>query len=179
VTKPFLRGLAVLIGIVSGAGSVSASPLAVGVQAPALDGQTLEGGPFNSRWSEGDATIVMFFATYCQPCHRALSELEAIQRTTGRRLRFVLVDAGEAPAIVRRFLAQNRTPAGAGVVLDASGNDRQRWGCCEIEPTLFIVDRVGRVRYINHGWGEGSEAKYLRRVQNVLRAPDAEAGGPG
>ncbi len=157
--------------MVSSAGSVSASTLTVGVPAPTLDGETLEGRPFNGRWSEGDATVVMFFATYCQPCHRALGELEAIQRTTGPRLRFVLVDAGEDPAIVQKFLAQNRTPAGAAVVLDASGNDRQRWGCCEIEPTLFLVDRAGRVRYINHGWGEGSEAKYLRRVQNVLRAP--------
>ena len=171
VSKPSLRGLAVVVGIVSVTGSVSASTLAVGVPAPALDGETLEGRPFDSRWSEGDATVVMFFATYCQPCHRALSELEAIQRTAGPRLRFVLVDAGEAPAIVRGFLAQNPTPAGARVVLDASGGDRQRWGCCEIEPSLFLVDRAGRVRYINHGWGEGSQAKYLRRVQTVLHGP--------
>ena len=171
MSKPFLRGLAVVVGIGLVAARVLASTLAVGVPAPMLDGETLEGRPFSSRWSDGDATVVMFFATYCQPCHRALGELEAIQRTTGPRLRFVLVDAGEAPASVRGFLARNRTPAGAGVVLDASGSDRQRWGCCEIEPTLFLVDRAGRVRYINHGWGEGSQAKYLRRVQNVLRAP--------
>jgi len=161
----------VVAGIVSVAGNAQASALTVGVPAPAIDGETLEGRPFDARWSEGDATVVMFFATYCRPCHRALSELEAIQRTAGPRLRFVLVDAGEAPALVQRFLAQNPTPAGARVVLDASGSDRQRWGCCEIEPTLFLVDRAGRVRYINHGWGEGSQAKYLRRVQNVLRAP--------
>ena len=166
-----MRGLALVAWIVSGAGSVLASPLVVGAPAPVIDGETLEGRPFEGRWSEADATVVMFFATYCQPCHRALSELEAIQRTTGPRLRFVLVDAGEAPAIVRGFLAKNRTPAGASVVLDASGSDRQRWGCCEIEPTLFLVDRAGRVRYINHGWGEGSEAKYLRRVQRTERGP--------
>ncbi|HVZ85475.1 MAG TPA: TlpA disulfide reductase family protein [Polyangia bacterium] len=168
---PFLRGLAAVVGIVSVAASASASSLASGASAPALGGETVEGRPFTARWSDGDATVVMFFATYCQPCHRALAELEAIQRTSGPRLRFVLVDAGEAPALVRRFLAANPTPAGAGVVLDISGGDRQRWGCCEIEPTLFLVDRAGRVRYINHGWGEGSQAKYLRRVQTVLRGP--------
>jgi thiol-disulfide isomerase/thioredoxin len=145
--------------------------MAVGVPAPAIEGETLEGRPFDARWSEGDGTVVMFFATYCQPCRRALGELEAIQRTTGPRLRFVLVDAGETPATVRRFLAENRAPRGAGVVIDASGSHRQRWGCCEIEPTLFIVDRSGRIRYINHGWGEGSQAKYLRRVQTVLHGP--------
>lgn len=171
VSKAFLRGLTLAVGVVSIGGSVSASIVAVGVPAPAIDGETLEGQPFEARWSEGDATVVIFFATYCQPCHRALRELEAIQRTTGARLRFVVVDAGETPKTVRRFLAQNRNPLGAAVVIDASGSDRQRWGCCEIEPTLFIVDRAGRVRYINHGWGEGSQAKYQRRVQTVLRGP--------
>lgn len=170
MSKPLLRGLAVVVGIVYVAASVSASTLTVGVPAPTLEGERLEGGPFSGRWSDGDATVVMFFATYCQPCRRALGELEAIERTAGPRLRFVLV-AGEAATLVRRFLAQNPTPAGAAIVLDASGSDRQRWGCCEIEPTLFLVDRAGRVRYINHGWGEGSQPKYLRRVQNVLRAP--------
>jgi len=171
VSKPFSRGLAVAVGIASVVGNVSASSLIVGVPAPAIDGETLEGLPFGGRWSDGDATVVMFFATYCQPCRRALTELEAIERTEGRRLRFILVDAGEAPATVRGFLAHNRTPAGAAVVLDATGSDRRRWDCCEIEPTLFLVDRAGSVRYVNHGWGEGSQAKYLRRVQTVLRAP--------
>ena len=55
-------------------------------------------------------------------------------------------------------------------MIDASGSDRRRWGC-EIEPTLFLVDGVGRVRYINHGWGDGSETKDLRRVRNVLANP--------
>jgi cytochrome c biogenesis protein CcmG, thiol:disulfide interchange protein DsbE len=171
VSKPFLRRLILAVAIVSVSASVAASTLTVGVPAPAIDGETVEGRPFDARWSESDATVVMFFATYCQPCQRALGELEAIQRTAGPRLRFILVDAGESSTMVRRFLAQNRTPLGAGVVIDTSGSDRQRWGCCEIEPTLFIVDRAGRVRYINHGWGEGSQAKYLRRVQTVLRGP--------
>ncbi|HXT96176.1 MAG TPA: TlpA disulfide reductase family protein [Polyangia bacterium] len=159
--------------------AVAAAPaavLAVGAPVPALEGATLDGRPFAARWSEGEATVVMFFATYCRPCHRALRELDAIRRTTGPRLRFVLVDAGEDPAAVRKFVAENPVPGQGAVVIDASGSDRRRWGC-EIEPTLFLVDRAGRVRYINHGWGDGSEAKYLRRVRNVL-APGAVGQPP-
>jgi hypothetical protein len=141
--------------------------LAVGAPAPPLEGATLDGRPFAADWPAADATVVMFFGTYCRPCHRALRELDAIARTVGPRLRFVLVDAGEDPAAVRRFFADNPRPGEATVVIDASGSDRRRWGC-ELEPTLFLVDRAGRVRYINHGWGDGSEAKYLRRVRNVL-----------
>lgn len=172
------RMLAVALVIVpvarAAAADAPASVLALGGPAPALEGATLDGRPFAARWSEGDATVVMFFATYCRPCHRALRELDAIRRTAGSRLRFVLVDAGEDPAAVRKFLADNPVPGEGAVVIDASGSDRRRWGC-EIEPTLFLVDRAGRVRYINHGWGEGSEAKYLRRVRNVLATDSAVA----
>ncbi|HEY4188416.1 MAG TPA: TlpA disulfide reductase family protein [Polyangia bacterium] len=164
-----VRVFAVALALAAGsrAEAAEAPVLAVGAQAPALEGATLDGRPFGARWSEGDATVVMFFATYCRPCHRALRELDAIRQTAGARLRFVLVDAGEDPAAVRKFLADNPVPGDGAVVIDASGNDRRRWGC-EIEPTLFLVNRTGRVRYINHGWGDGSEAKYLRRVRNVL-----------
>ncbi len=144
-----------------------APAIVVGAPAPPIEAVTLDGRPFAADWSAGDATVVMFFATYCGPCHRALRELDAIRRTVGPRLRFILVDVGEEPAAVRRFLADNPAAGGATVVVDRSGSDRRRWGC-ELEPTLFLVDRAGRVRYINHGWGEGSEAKYLRRVRNVV-----------
>jgi thiol-disulfide isomerase/thioredoxin len=139
----------------------------VGAPAPGFEGATLEARPFTVDWTAGDVTVVMFFATYCGPCHRALRELEAIRRMVGPRLRFVLVDAGENPAAVRSFFTDNPLPGHGTVVIDASGNDRRRWGCCELEPTLFLVDHSGHVRYINHGWGEGSQAKYIRRIRNV------------
>jgi thiol-disulfide isomerase/thioredoxin len=154
-----------------GAASEAApSPLALGNRAPALTGVTPEGKSVAADWSSGAATVVIFFATWCQPCHRALRELRAIGQTSGPRVRFVLLDAGDDPSKVRHFIGENPIPEGAVVIDDPSGGEKDRWGC-PILPTLFIVDRAGIVRYINHGWGDGSEAKYLRRVQNVLREP--------
>ena len=167
--RVFAVALLVAPGVSAAAAEAPAPALGVGAPAPALAGATPDGRPFAARWSDGDATVVMFFGTYCRPCHRALRELDAIRRTVGPRLRFVLVDAGEDPVAVRRFLADNPVPGDGAVIIDVSGDDRRRWSC-EIEPTLFLVDRAGRVRYINHGWGDGSEAKYLRRVRNVLGA---------
>ena len=165
------RGFAFVLVLAGAAGAAAAADpapaLAVGAPAAPLEGVTLDGRPFAAGWSNADATVVMFFATYCRPCHRALRELDAIGRAAGPRLRFILVDAGEDPAAVRKFLADNPVPGDGAVVIDTSGSGRRRWGC-ELEPTLFLVDRAGRVRYINHGWGDGSEAKYLRRVRNVL-----------
>ncbi len=169
----FALALAFALGAPAAAAGPAEAPAAtlpVGAPAPPLEGPTLDGPPFAADWAAGDATVVMFFGTYCRPCHRALRELDAIQRTAGPRLRFIFVDAGEDPAAVRRFFTDNPRPGDGTVVIDSAGSDRRRWGC-ELEPTLFLVDRTGRVRYINHGWGEGSEAKYLRRVRSVLAKP--------
>jgi cytochrome c biogenesis protein CcmG, thiol:disulfide interchange protein DsbE len=149
------------------AAAFGSPPIAIGDQAPALEATTPEGGTLAGGWFDGDANVVAFFATWCKPCHRALRELVAIRQTIGPRLRFVLIEAGDDPAEVRQFLAKNPVPEGAVVTTDLSGRARQSWGCSAY-PTLFIVDRAGVVRYINHGWGEGSAAKYLRRIHAVL-----------
>jgi cytochrome c biogenesis protein CcmG/thiol:disulfide interchange protein DsbE len=144
--------------------------IAVGAPAPALEAMTPQGKAIGGGWSSGDATVVVFFATWCKPCHRTLRELGAMRQTIGPRLRFVLIDAGDDPDEVRKFIGENPVPEGAVVITDLSGDDRRSWGC-QIYPTLFIVDRGGVVRYINRGWGDGSAAKYLRRVHHVLGDP--------
>jgi hypothetical protein len=169
------RGFAFAVAVAgSSRAAVAPAPaaaLAAGAPAPSFEAVTLEGRPFTAAWSEADATVVMFFATYCRPCHRALRELDTIRRTAVPQLHFILVDAGEDPDSVRRFLADSPVPGGGAVVIDVSGSDRRHWGC-ELEPTLFLVDRAGRVRYINHGWGEGSQGKYLRRIRSVVATSD-------
>jgi cytochrome c biogenesis protein CcmG/thiol:disulfide interchange protein DsbE len=155
------------VGAVLLAAALPSQPTAVGEPAPTLEAMTPDGGTVAGDWSRSDVAVVAFFATWCKPCHRALRELVEIRQTLGPRLHIVLVEAGDDPMTVRQFLAQNPVPEGALVATDPSGDIRRRWGCTII-PSLFIIDRTGIVRYINHGWGEGSEAHFLRRLHNVL-----------
>jgi thiol-disulfide isomerase/thioredoxin len=141
--------------------------VAVGEAAPKLEAVTPDGAAIAEDWSKGDVVVVAFFATWCGPCHRALRELGAIRQTLGPRLRFVLVEAGDDAAAIKKFIAANPLPEGAVVVTDPSGSLRRRWGCTII-PSFFIVDPTKTVRYINHGWGDSSQPHFLRRLHIVL-----------
>lgn len=142
-------------------------PVAVGDTAPKLAAATPDGAPVVEDWSKGDVVVVAFFATWCGPCHRALRELGSIRQALGPRLRFVMVEAGDDAAAIKRFIADNPLPGGATVVTDPSGSLSQRWGVTII-PSFFIIDRARTVRYINHGWGDSTEPHFLHRLQNVL-----------
>ena len=142
-------------------------PVAVGEAAPKLEALTPDGATVAEDWSGGDVVVVAFFATWCGPCHRALRELGAIRQTLGPRIRFVLIEAGDDAAAIKKFIAANPLPEGAIVVADPSGSLRRRWGCTII-PSFFIVGPTKTVRYINHGWGDSSEPHFLRRLHIVL-----------
>jgi cytochrome c biogenesis protein CcmG/thiol:disulfide interchange protein DsbE len=134
----------------------------VGQPAPPLEG--VPGG------TTGQVTLVVFFATWCKPCHRAFPELTGMAQATGGRVRMVLVEAGEDPDEVREFLAENPPPPGAIVGTDVSGTVRHSWGVHSF-PSFFMVDREGIVRRAHHGWGDRSAAIFVRWLHELLGDP--------
>jgi thiol-disulfide isomerase/thioredoxin len=134
----------------------------VGAPAPAL-----EGVPGSLT---GQVTLVLFFATWCKPCHRAFPDLTVMNQAVGGRVRMVLVEAGEAPDEVRLFLAANPPPPGAIIGTDISGRARHGWGVHSF-PSFFLIDGDGMVRREHHGWGDKSAAIFVRWMHELLGDP--------
>ncbi|MEP6652566.1 MAG: TlpA disulfide reductase family protein [Myxococcales bacterium] len=149
-------------------------PAQIGRPHPTLELDVIDGSLVNQARLAGRPFVVDFFATWCEPCHRALEDLEAARAATPGTadLTVVLVDLSESPEVVRRWAARAGLPQQAIVTLDPLGVAARRWGAHRL-PTTFLVDASGVVRHINRGWGPG----YRARLSRWLR--DLPPGGPG
>jgi cytochrome c biogenesis protein CcmG/thiol:disulfide interchange protein DsbE len=151
-------------------GAGGSQPAAIGDPRPALDLDAIDGSFVNDARTKGRPLIVEFFATWCQPCHKALADVTQARKAAGTQVQLILVDLGERPGVVTRWAATANLPEDAIVAVDPNAAAARRWGARRL-PTTFIVDARGVVRHINRGWGPG----FRDRMQRWLQTIDAPA----
>ncbi len=145
---------------------LAAAPVQVGQPAPALDGVP---GTF-----DGQVSLVVFWATWCRACHAAFPDLAPMQRALDGRLRIVLIEAGEAPAEVRAFLAANPPPSNAIITTDVTNAVQHRWRISAL-PWFFLVDQNGTVALTSRGWDHGSAADFVAAAHRLFGDTPAPA----
>jgi len=122
--------------------------LAPGDPAPFLTGSDLTGEITTIRWSKNAATIVNFWATWCEPCRDEMPALQALyERKTDDNLAVVGVHLlGSSMKEISTFVEETgaRYPILLGDVSVA-----QKW-TVGLLPTTFLVDGKGIVvrRYV-------------------------------
>jgi thiol-disulfide isomerase/thioredoxin len=105
---------------------------------PLLDGSTLS----PASW-QGQAAVVVFWATYCPYCKRHNAHIDKLHRTVqGQPLRVLGVALDTDADAVRRYMASNGYSF--PVALDGGGL-RQRLTSRRIIPMTCVLDRQGRL----------------------------------
>jgi cytochrome c biogenesis protein CcmG/thiol:disulfide interchange protein DsbE len=125
--------------------SAPAPSALVGQAAPPLQGQTLDGAPFDLTEWRGQVVLVNLWASWCAPCRREHPLLTSAQAQLGPRgLRVVGVDVRDGPEQARAFLGEHAGAATWPSVLDPDGTRAVEWGTSAL-PETYLVDRDGTV----------------------------------
>jgi thiol-disulfide isomerase/thioredoxin len=128
--------------------------LPVGSPAPFIEARAADGQVWGQDFA-GRITVVDFFATWCPHCRRSLADYDRLLEELGDRVRLVIVDSEEDPAVVRAFFARRRLGPGAEITIDRSGATSRAWRVHGF-PTMYVVDRHGVIREAWSGWDEES-----------------------
>jgi cytochrome c biogenesis protein CcmG, thiol:disulfide interchange protein DsbE len=136
--------------IVFGLSSNGSGP--VGRRAPALPAERLAGPPATLgtllAGAHGRATLVTFWASWCEPCAREAAALERFSHSASGRGRLVGVDWSDALTGARAFLVKHAWTF--PVLRDAEGTVGGSYGLTGL-PTTFVIDAVGRIRSVLRG----------------------------
>ena len=161
--KTLLPGAILLIFTASGLASSSLE----GQAAPDFVLKSATGE--NLRLSEfrGDVVMINFWATWCGPCRQEmplLDDLYGRYKRVGFNLLGVNIDDDS-----RRAMEMVQELGVNFPVLFDERKEVARLYEVEAMPVTILVDRVGRVRHIHHGYKPGYEQKYLTEIRSLLR----------
>jgi cytochrome c biogenesis protein CcmG/thiol:disulfide interchange protein DsbE len=146
----------------------------IGRAAPAVAGETVDGGSFDLDDHQGRWVVVNFFATWCLPCQQEHPELtafdEAHRRAGDARVVSVLYD--DSPADAEEYFARNG--GDWPVVLD-DGSIANDYGVTGV-PETYIVAPNGRVAAKMQG---GVTQDGMDRFIQEVEAASAQQGASG
>ncbi len=141
--------------------------------------------PITLASRRGEVTIVQFWTFGCSNCRANLPAYERLQKQfAARGVEIIGVHtpetAGERnPENVARMVKELGITH--PVLLDPQSENWRRWGQ-QYWPTVYVLDRAGRVRFkwegeLNYN-GAGGEKKAADLIENLLREPKQTAARP-
>lgn len=148
------------------------------VQAPELVGgpwlNTRGGKPLTLSSRRGQVTVVEFWTFACSNC---LANLPAYDRIDKRfKKRGVAVIGIHTPELEierdPKNVARRVRELGIQypVLIDGGGQNWNRWKQ-QYWPTIYLVDKAGRVRHRHIGELRGDEAQLMRHIETLLQEP--------
>ena len=104
----------------------------------------------------GSVVVVEFWATWCLPCHLSAPRLSGWQQKYGSRGLRVVGVSNEPVEVIEKHIA-SKPPLSQTLAFDADGAMSAAYRVPAV-PTFIVIDRKGRVRYVDVGGGSRLDA---------------------
>jgi thiol-disulfide isomerase/thioredoxin len=137
----------------------------VGKPAPAFGAVKVGGGAFELAGERGHVVVVMFWATWCEPCKKAFPQLEKLAEKYRDQVTIVGVSEDDDPNGIEEFAAIY--DGKFDVVWDESKHFAGKWQPKSM-PASFVVDAGGVVRFVHLGYDDGEDAEIEKELKTLL-----------
>ncbi len=117
----------------------------------------------------GKVVLLDVWATWCEPCRRALPVYERLVKQYGSRgFKVYAINVDEDPDEIPPFVKQ--TKLNLPILVDRDAEIVEAKLGIRVMPTSFVLDKQGRVRHVH----EGFAAEFLKKYQEEIEALLAE-----
>ena len=140
-----------------------APPLQVGLDA--------NGKPLLLKDLRGQALVINFWATWCEPCREEMPSLALLAQSQNGKLRVLAVNFKESPAAVNQFVAT--TGLTIPTLRDPDGALARAWGI-RVFPSTVLVGADGKVHSVVRGaldWHGDAAARLIAPLLPGAAAP--------
>jgi thiol-disulfide isomerase/thioredoxin len=146
--------------------ATSLSPAKIS-RAPDLSVRDAKGDVRRLSDYKGQALVINFWATWCEPCLAEMPSLEDLERKlSGKGFKVLAVNFAESEERVQAFL--NNYGIKLEVLYDKDMGAAKRWGA-RILPASFVLDAAGTVRYSVVGEADWTAPKIVAAIEQLAR----------
>lgn len=120
----------------------------IGMRAPSFALRTSTSRQIKLEQARGRTTIINFWATWCGPCRREMTELQKLYETESGKLRVLAINLGDDPAAVRAWVRQLGLTY--DVLLDQRGTVSRLYNLRGL-PMTFMLDETLVIQRVYFG----------------------------
>jgi thiol-disulfide isomerase/thioredoxin len=134
-----------------------------------LDGLDTNGQLWSLKAFRGQAVLLNFWASWCEPCRTEMPSLQSLAQFYGTdKLKVLTINFKEPRATVQRYM--QRADLTLPVILDPDGRIAKAWGV-KVFPSTVLIGADGQVKGVMRGEVDWTSPEVVRGVESLLATP--------